>query len=124
MGSEMCIRDSQGNGAVNCAVCRSNLSFLSYAYPFTFQCDRGHFQTLQALLDAFLSQGEEQTRDSALLCWERKALLLRQLAQLALEVGHIVTAADFQVAADRIQRWIVEVRSPQGRPESESLLAS
>jgi hypothetical protein len=121
------VRDTaplQGSRSINCISCGSNLSFLSYSYPFTFQCARGHFQTLQGLLDVFLSQGEEQTRDSILVCWERKALLLRHLAQLALEVGHIVTAADFQVGADRIQLWLAELRRPQGRPESEAILSS
>src|SRR5689334_10236831 len=84
--------------SVNCTVCGGDLNFLPYAYPFTFGCSQGHFVTLQGLLDVLLPQ-EQLPEPSALECWERKAFLLRQLAQRALEVGHVFTAADFQEVA-------------------------
>jgi hypothetical protein len=111
------------DSSVNCIACGGDLNFLPYAYPLTFGCSQGHFVTLQALLDVFLPQ-EQLPEMSALECWERKALLLRQLAQRALEVGHVFTAADFQEVADRIEHWVSTLRTMLTKTEDEALLSS
>lgn len=109
------------DGSVSCIACGGRLSFLPYAYPFTFGCDQGHFLTLQALLDVFLPQ-EQLPEMSALECWERKSKLMRHLAKRALEVGHVLTAADFQEVAVRIDHWVATLRSMMPLSEAEALL--
>jgi hypothetical protein len=111
------------DSSVNCIACGGDLNFLPYAFPFTFACSQGHFVTLQALLDVFLPQ-EQLPEPSALECWERKAFLLRQLAQRALEVGHVFTAADFQEVADRIEHWVSTLRNMLTKNEDEALISS
>jgi len=111
------------DGSVNCTACGGDLLFLPYAYPFTFGCKQGHFVTLQALLDVLLPQ-DQLPEPSALECWERKAYLLRQLAQRALEVGHVFTAADFQEVADRIEHWVSTLRNMLTKNEDDALLSS
>lgn len=111
------------DGSITCIACNGALSFLPYSYPFTFGCDQGHFLTLQALFDAFLLQDEQLPGLSALECWERKATLLRLLAQRALEVGHVLTAADFQEVASRIDHWVSTLRSMIPHDDSEAILA-
>ncbi len=111
------------DGSVSCIACGGRLSFLPYAYPFTFGCDQGHFLTLQALLDVFLPQ-EQAPEVSALECWERKSKLMRHLAKRALEIGHVLTAADFQEVAVRIDHWVSTLRSMMPLNESEALLSA
>ena len=111
------------DSSVNCTTCGGDLNFLPYAYPFTFSCSQGHFVTLQALLDVLLPQ-DQLPEPSALECWERKASLLRLLAQRALEVGHVFTAADFQEVADRIEHWVSTLRNMLTKNEDEALLSS
>lgn len=111
------------DGSVSCITCGSRLSFLPYAYPFTFGCDQGHFLTLQALLDVFLPQ-EQQSQTSTLECWERKSKLMRHLAKRALEIGHVLTAADFQEVAVRIDHWVSTLRGMMPLNESEALLTT
>jgi hypothetical protein len=111
--------------SVGCVVCGGRLGFLPYAYPFTFGCDRGHFMTLQSLLDVFLPQSQTQTPDAyALECWERKSQLMRHLARRALEVGHVLTAADFQEVAVRIDHWVTALRTRKPHNGSEALLSA
>ncbi|HLY10586.1 MAG TPA: hypothetical protein VKW04_14880 [Planctomycetota bacterium] len=105
-----------------CTECGGKLSFLTYSYPFTFGCVQGHFMTLQALLDVLLTRAPASEL-SALDCWDRKAVLLRQLAQRALEVGHVFTAADLQEVALRIDHWVTTLRSLRPLTESEALRA-
>jgi len=111
------------DGSVACTACGGRLSFLQYAYPFTFGCDRGHFLTLQALLDAFLHQ-EQLPETSALECWDRKSRLMRHLAKGALEAGHVLTAADFQEVAVRIDHWVSTLRNMMPLSEAEALLTA
>lgn len=95
---------------VACTVCGGALSFLADSFPFTYGCARGHYLTIQDLLDAVLpTPGAPEATLTE--CWERKAGLLRQLARRALQVGHIFTAADFQDVANRIDRWLVSLRN-------------
>jgi hypothetical protein len=111
------------DGSVSCIACGGRLSFLPYAYPFTFGCEQGHFLTLQTLLDVFLRQ-EQFQEISALECWERKSKLMRHLAKRALEIGHVLTAADFQEVAVRIDHWVSTLRSRMPLNESEALLTA
>lgn len=111
------------DSSVNCTDCGGDLNFLPYAFPFTFSCSQGHFVTLQALLDVLLPQ-DQLPEPSALECWDRKAFLLRQLAQRALEVGHVFTAADLQEVADRIEHWVSTLRNMLTKNEDEALLSS
>lgn len=111
------------DGSVSCIDCGSQLSFLPYAYPFTFGCERGHFLTLQTLLDVFLPQ-EHLPNLSTLECWDRKSQLMRHLARRALEVGHVLTAADFQEVAVRIDHWVTTLRNMTPHNESEALLSA
>jgi hypothetical protein len=111
------------DGSVSCIACGGRLTFLPYAYPFTFGCDQGHFLTLQALLDVFLPQ-EQVAGSSALECWDRKSQLMRHLAKRALEVGHVLTAADFQEVAVRIDHWVSTLRGMLPLSESEALLSA
>jgi len=111
------------DGSVSCVSCGGRLSFLSYGYPFTFGCERGHFLTLQSLLDVFLPQ-EQSEEASALECWERKSRLMRHLAKHALQLGHVLTAADFQEAAVRIDHWVSTLRSMMPLGESQALLSA
>jgi hypothetical protein len=111
------------NWPITCVACGGNLTFLPYGYPFAFGCGQGHFLTLQALLDVFLPQARHPEL-STLECWERKALLLRLLAQRALEVGHVFTAADFQEVAVRIDHWVATLRRMIPLTESEALLTT
>lgn len=108
---------------IHCVVCGGSLTFLPYAYPFAFGCPQGHFLTLQALLDVNLSQTRHPEL-SPLECWEHKAILLRHLAQRALEVGHVFTAADFQEVAVRIDHWVATLRNMIPLSESEALLST
>lgn len=116
-------RSVSEDGSVTCIACGGPLSFLAYSHPFTFSCPQGHFLTLQALLDVFLPQ-EQVPEPSALQCWERKAALLRSLAQRALEVGHVFTAADLQDAASRIDYWVATLRRMIPSDDAQAILSA
>jgi len=94
---------------VHCIACGDELYFLPDSYPLAFHCQSGHFLTIQDLLDEFLPLGK--TPDSLdLEFWERSARLLHQLAARAMEERHALNAADFQDTADRITRWVAQLR--------------
>ena len=87
-------------------LCDRTLYFLSDSYPLAFRCEMGHFLTLTDLLQDALTDPPAR----ALEQWPRRARLLRQLAARSSERGHTFAAADFQEAANRIDRWVQSLR--------------
>src|SRR5438045_405823 len=94
---------------VDCIACGGSLYFLPDSYPLAFTCRKGHFMTLKDILDKLLLPGEAPS-ESALQCWEGKAMLLHRLAARALKAGHAFTAADFQETANRVDEWVAKLR--------------
>jgi hypothetical protein len=102
---------------VHCIACGGELYFLPDAYPLAFHCVEGHFLTIQDLLHEFLPLGKAPEAPN-LDFWERSARLLHQLAARSLELRHVLNAADFQDTANRIDRWVAQLREllPKGGP--------
>jgi len=105
---------------VHCIACGSELYFLPDSYPLAFHCVEGHFLTIQDLLHEFLPLGKAPEVPN-LEFWERSARLLHQLAARALELRHVLNAADFQEMAIRIDRWVAQLRTllPKTGPPPE-----
>ena len=108
---------------VTCIACGGDLYFLPDSYPLAFHCVQGHFLTIQDLLHEFLPLGKAPAAPN-LEFWERSARLLHQLAARSLELHHALNAADFQDTANRIDRWVSQLRvllpKPSPSPEDDS----
>ena len=92
---------------VHCITCDRAVYFWPDSYPLAFHCEKGHFLTLSDLLNDALADPPAP----ALELWPKRSSLLRRLASQSLERGHAFAAADFQEAANRVDRWVQNLRA-------------
>ncbi len=94
-----------------CDVCTEPLHLLPDSRPLLLCCERGHFVTVQNLLDRDVSR-DALSSPATMLIWQERALSMAALAGRALLMGHAFLAADLQEAVRRIEERAKPAPSP------------